>query len=89
MTRYSTLKDPVIRDVLQAKLYSISRPFLLQLYRTLGVALNQDTVNVVLQFLFGNTKRVLETREQDWLELSGDNIVSEADFDAFLQYELH
>ena len=89
MTRYPTLRDPTIRDVLQAKLYSISRRCLMQMYRTLELALNKDTTNIVLQYIFGDTRRVLDAGEEDWLAITGGNILMEADFDAFLQYELY
>ena len=59
------------------------------MYRALDQALDKDTVNIILQYLFGNTRRVLGTGEEDCSEISGENILTEADFDAFLQYELY
>ncbi len=39
----------------------MSRPFFLPLYRYLSRKLNKDILNIVLKFLFGNTRRIFKS----------------------------
>lgn len=71
--RYPSLRDPMVRDVLQTELYRVSKPCFLPLYRYLERHLNKDMVNIVFQYVFTDC---------------GGNMLSENDLDIFLRYEL-
>ena len=74
---------------LQSKLYEMSRPIFLPLYRYLVLCLNKDTVNIIIHYLFGDTSRTgWSASAFERVTTSTENILSEENFDAFLKYEL-
>jgi hypothetical protein len=65
----------------------MSRGVMLALYRYLLRKLNKDTVNLVLQYVFGGERRLV-LDEEGRMKGCGGNILSEKDLDGFLRYEL-
>ena len=89
--RYPDLQRSDVRDVLQAKLYSLSKGCMLSLYRYMMRKLNVDAVNIVLQYMFGDMRRVrggLSDEESETIVICRGNILSEKDLDVFLLHEL-
>jgi hypothetical protein len=76
---------------------------MLALYRRLVAELNKDTVNIVLQYVFGDMRRVLvdgnvqeydddnaaEDEQRYEGEICGAYVLSEEDLDCFLRHELY
>ncbi len=68
----------------------MSRPCFLPLYRYLLRKLNKDTLNVVLKYVFGETRRTIVVEAEDISQVvCTENILSIEDFDAFLRHELY
>ncbi len=77
---------PELRDILQRALFRMSRGVMLALYRYLLRKLNKDTVNVVLQYVFGDMRRVGPGELEE--KICRGNILSEEDLDECLRCEL-
>lgn len=94
VTYFEDLCSIDILPSLKAKLYELSKPIYSSLYLYLQKKLNNDIVNLILQFVFGNTRRVLSVEGEGEGEAEEERVFCEGpilslnQLDNFLKYEL-